>query len=136
MTNDEHLEGLLGELERAVMDAVWDRGEASVRQVHEALAVERDLAYTTVMTVMSRLSQKGVLQREKRGRAYVYSAAQGNPNGFLESQALARVRALLDQFGDLAVAAFVGELQQGHSERLAALKSIMPEGEESDGNER
>ena len=70
----------LGDLERAVMDEVWaaaDRGAAavSVREVHEQLAASRDLAYTTVMTVMGRLSDKGLLTREKAGRAFRYSAA-------------------------------------------------------------
>ena len=70
----------LGDLERAVMDQVWaaaDRGAAavSVREVHEQLAGSRDLAYTTVMTVMGRLSDKGLLTREKAGRAFRYSAA-------------------------------------------------------------
>lgn len=70
----------LGDLERAVMDQVWaaaDRGAAtvSVREVHERLAGSRDLAYTTVMTVMGRLSDKSLLTREKAGRAFRYAAA-------------------------------------------------------------
>ena len=136
MTTEGHFEGLLGDLERAVMVAVWDRGEASVREVHEALLVDRSLAYTTVMTVMSRLAEKGVLRREKRGRMYIYRAAQVNPSGFLESQAHLKVRALLDQFGDLAVAAFVDELQEGDEERLAALESLLRDDEDSTTGER
>ena len=47
----------LGELERAVMDQLWCMPEAqTVRQVHEALSARRDLAYTTVMTVLQRLA--------------------------------------------------------------------------------
>lgn len=56
------------------MNVVWQRGDATVEQVRAALAPQRDPAYTTVMTVMSRLATKGVLEREKRGRAYVYRA--------------------------------------------------------------
>ncbi|QWF81225.1 BlaI/MecI/CopY family transcriptional regulator [Amycolatopsis sp. CA-230715] len=67
--------GRLGELERAVMDALWDRGEpATVRVVHADLA-ERDLAYTTVMTVLTRLADKGLVRRERDGRAWRYVPA-------------------------------------------------------------
>lgn len=70
----------LGELERAVMEAVWaaaDEGRPSVavREVHEALARTRTIAYTTVMTVMGRLTDAGLLSQERSGRAYRYAAA-------------------------------------------------------------
>lgn len=132
MERNESVAGLLGELEGAVMNVVWSLGEVRVRQVHEALRPERDLAYTTVMTVMSRLAEKGVLERERRGRAYVYRAAQTGREGFLRRQAHTRVRALLDQFGDLAVAAFVGELSEGDAERLAELVERLAEAVEAD----
>ncbi|MFY1695911.1 MULTISPECIES: BlaI/MecI/CopY family transcriptional regulator [unclassified Solwaraspora] len=68
----------LGDLERAVMDVLWDRdpaaGPATVRDVAEALQ-ERDLAYTTVMTVLDRLAGKGMVSRERAGRAWQYQPA-------------------------------------------------------------
>lgn len=65
----------LGELERAVMDVLWDHGRpAAVREVVVALA-ERDPAYTTVMTVLDRLAKKGFVDRERDGRAWRYTAA-------------------------------------------------------------
>lgn len=65
----------LGDLERAVMDVLWDRSTpASVREVAEALQ-ERDLAYTTVMTVLDRLAGKGMVEREREGRAWSYRPA-------------------------------------------------------------
>jgi predicted transcriptional regulator len=70
----------LGELERAVMDTVWQaqaegRSPVSVRTVHDELSRSRDLAYTTVMTVMGRLADSGLLTQERSGRAYLYAAA-------------------------------------------------------------
>ncbi|MDN5727448.1 MAG: BlaI/MecI/CopY family transcriptional regulator [Propionibacteriales bacterium] len=69
----------LGELERAVLDRLWaaDR-PLSVRDVHTSLAGERDLAYTTVMTVLDRMAKKGLVQRERAaaGRAWWYHATQ------------------------------------------------------------
>jgi predicted transcriptional regulator len=63
----------LGRLESAVMEILWARGEARVQEVVEAL--DRGLAYTTVMTTMDRLFKKGLLERTKQERAYVYRAA-------------------------------------------------------------
>jgi predicted transcriptional regulator len=65
----------LGDLEADIMSAVWEKKRATVQDVQEALVPRRALAYTTVMTVMSRLAEKGLLERIKEGRAYVYTAA-------------------------------------------------------------
>ncbi|MEO3870619.1 BlaI/MecI/CopY family transcriptional regulator [Nonomuraea sp. B12E4] len=63
----------LGELESTIMDRMWsNRRPASVRDVLEDLRREREIAYTTVMTVMDKLHTKGLLRREPVGRAYVY----------------------------------------------------------------
>jgi BlaI family transcriptional regulator, penicillinase repressor len=67
---------VFGELEQAVMDVLWESPTAlSVRDVQAAVAGERELAYTTVMTVMDRLAKKGQLLRELDGRAWRYSPA-------------------------------------------------------------
>jgi len=66
-----------GELESAIMDVVWadDRGYL-VREVRERMCYGRAVAYTTVMTVLNILYGKGVLRREKQGRAWRYWAAE------------------------------------------------------------
>ncbi|WP_018218537.1 BlaI/MecI/CopY family transcriptional regulator [Salinispora vitiensis] len=69
----------LGELERAVMDVLWDLSPGRtdglmVREVVDALA-GRELAYTTVLTVLDRLAGKGMVRREREGRAWRYQAA-------------------------------------------------------------
>ncbi len=66
-----------GELEAAVMGILWSRPEwLSVRDVHEVLSADRDLAYTTVMTVLDRLAKKGLAIRELDGRAWLYHPAR------------------------------------------------------------
>ena len=65
----------LGELERAIMDVLWDSTEPlTVRQVGLRL-INRDLAHTTVMTVLDRLAKKGFARRQRDGRAWRYQAA-------------------------------------------------------------
>jgi predicted transcriptional regulator len=64
---------VLGPLETEIMQILWQEGTSTVKKVHRKLAQQRDIAYTTVMTTMSRLADKGMLQRERDGLAYVYT---------------------------------------------------------------
>src|ERR1700751_4016103 len=68
----------LGELERAVMDHLWSSPEPqTVRQVHEALSAQRDLAYTTIMTVLQRLAKKKLVVQHRDDRAHRYATTRG-----------------------------------------------------------
>lgn len=69
---EQGLTHIFGELEARLVEAVWDLKEANVQQVIDHLG--GDLNYKTTMTVLNRLVEKGVLQRHKSGRAFVYSA--------------------------------------------------------------
>ncbi|TMR95794.1 BlaI/MecI/CopY family transcriptional regulator [Nonomuraea basaltis] len=63
----------LGDLESAIMDRLWSyHRPASVRDVLEDLRRDREIAYTTVMTVMDKLYKKGLLKRHPQGKAYIY----------------------------------------------------------------
>ncbi|GAB2565736.1 transcriptional regulator [Paractinoplanes abujensis] len=98
----------LGDLEREVMTQLWDAGEPlTVRQVHERLSRQRDLAYTTVMTVLDRLAKKGVVLQQKADRAYKYAAAQSREE-MTASVMLDALSSSDDQ--DAALAHFVGQL--------------------------
>jgi predicted transcriptional regulator len=94
-----------GPLENEVMEAVWRAGEpVAVRDVVGKLNEQRvdPLAYTTVMTVMSRLADKEVLSRRKVGRGYLYEANAPDAAGIA-------VKDVLRAYGDVAVAHFVDE---------------------------
>ena len=68
---------VLGLQELQIMNLVWDRGRVTVRDVYEALRARRQVAYTTVMTMMNILDQKGFLKRVPGGdRAFVYEPAR------------------------------------------------------------
>lgn len=66
---------VLGELEAEVMEEIWLRNPCSVRDIYEALRLKKNIAYTTVMTIMSRLADKGLLLKEKEGAAFIYRPA-------------------------------------------------------------
>ena len=62
----------LAPLELDCMNTLWPIGQATVREIRDLLAARRPRAYTTIMTIMDRLARKGVVERVKTGRAYVY----------------------------------------------------------------
>ncbi|MDA2810780.1 BlaI/MecI/CopY family transcriptional regulator [Nocardiopsis sp. RSe5-2] len=105
----------LGDLERAVMEVLWQRSEPmTVREVGRALA-ERDLAHTTVMTVLDRLAKKGVVDRAREGRAWRYRPAASREDYVSELMFDA-----LGQTGDrdAALAAFVRSMSDEEAEAL------------------
>jgi BlaI family penicillinase repressor len=65
----------LAPFELDCMNALWPLGEATVKQVQESLMARRPRAYTTIMTILDRLAQKGIVTRRKSGRAYLYRAS-------------------------------------------------------------
>jgi predicted transcriptional regulator len=65
----------LGETEMEILNHVWSLGEASVSDVQEKIKEYREIAYTTVMTIMKNLADKNFLKYRKEGRSYIYSAA-------------------------------------------------------------
>lgn len=87
------------------MQALWkSREPLTVRAVLDRVNVQREppLAYTTIMTVLSRLAEKGIVRRHAQGRGFAYEAAVTDPAGIA-------VREVLRDFGDAAVAQFVDE---------------------------
>lgn len=93
------------------MEDVWEHGESSVGEVLERIndAGRRKLAYNTVMSVMARLAEKGILERERHGRAFRYHPAFSRTE-FIRVQAAEAASELFDEFGDAALAGFVDEI--------------------------
>ncbi|MCK5413615.1 MAG: BlaI/MecI/CopY family transcriptional regulator [Candidatus Pacebacteria bacterium] len=100
---------LLGELETGIMETIWRKKEASVRDVLECLQKKRKIAYTTVMTVMSRLYDKKILKRRiNDSGAYVYSPICKNKQEFLLSSSRKAIDNLVQNFGEeIAVSQFL-----------------------------
>jgi predicted transcriptional regulator len=117
------LRKILGELELAVMESVWQRGQATVRDVHEDLA-DRDLAYTTVMTVMTRLAQKGLLEKQRDGAAFVYQAPL-SADELLRSSVRDVLAGLLTDFAQPTMSEFVETLKTDSAERIDELKKLV-----------
>lgn len=115
----------LGDLEQAVMDVLWtdDTGQGlTVREVSDRLT-GRDLAYTTVMTVLSRLEAKGVTSRERDGRAWRYRPASSRES--LTAQAMRSP--LHDLSSADRQAAILHFLAEASADDLEAVRAAMAE---------
>ena len=109
----------LSDLEHQVMQAVWAVASCSVETVHKAASRERDLKEVTVRTVLRRLEQKGHLQHEAAGRAYIYSAVEAP-----RSLAARAVRHILDRFCNGSVEELVSGLVEADVLSEAELKAL------------
>ena len=115
----------LHELETEIMEEMWGRAEATVRDVQTALnaRAEKTRAYTTLLTVMTRLDGKGLLTRRRAGRYDVYAATLSREE-YLAARAEASVEALVEDFGDLALAHFARHIQGLDHQRLETLRRL------------
>ena len=110
----------LGELEAVLMDRMWSiDGTATVREVWEQLRRQREIAYTTVMSTLDNLHRKGLLVRERDGRAYRYrpAATRAQYRAELMQQALGR-----DDDDEAVLTHFVGQLGR---EQLTQLQAVV-----------
>lgn len=114
----------IGPLETKVMEIIWQNGQMSVRDVAEAMKSEGEPAYTTVMTIMNRLVEKGFLERVTSGRAYLYTAKVSR-EAYSELRARLQARGLIEQFGEVAVAQFAAELKDVDPERARRLGDLL-----------
>ena len=115
---------VLGPLETEVMGIIWDGGEVTVRDVYDQLRAHRPIAYTTVMTTMSRLAEKGFLSRVEDQQAHRYSALLTR-----DSYARSTVKSVMDwlvgQFQEPTVAYFVDKLDRDDPELIDSLREAI-----------
>jgi len=121
----EGLRTSLFDLEAEIMEVVWGQRweEFAVADVHEWLEKSREIAYTTVMTTVSRLANKELLTRRKDGRRYLYQPAMSRSD-FIESMTREVLRSLPPVGQETAVALLVervAEADHGELDRLEAL---------------
>jgi len=115
---------VLGPLEAEIMRLVWKKGPCTVRQIHRVLAGRRDIAYTTVMTTMSRLSDKGMLDRSRQGMAYLYQPAMTKPE-FDQWVLRSVLSGLLEAYDKRTLDCLVEFLSQERPEQLEHLRQVL-----------
>lgn len=115
----------LGPLERRVMEQLWMRGPQTVADILEALnrTSQRQLAYTTVMTILVRLTDKEYVSRAQTGRIYTYRAA-------MDERALAatvgrkELSRLIERYGAVSLARFAEDLPASSSVLAERLRQL------------
>lgn len=107
------------------MAEIWSRGESTVRDVLDGLnaRAEKTRAYTTVMTVMSRLAEKDLLVRHRSGKTDHYAAALSRAE-YDERRAAGEVADLVDAYGDTVLVHFARSIQQLDPERRRELRRL------------
>jgi predicted transcriptional regulator len=126
--NESEVPPALHALERDVMEEVWRRGEASVREVMDALNDRggRARAYTTYMTIMARLSRKHLLARRRTGKTDLYRPEYTREE-YADRCAQAAVQSLVDEYGGVALAHIAREMVNLDPSRRHALERLARE---------
>ncbi|MEV4894382.1 BlaI/MecI/CopY family transcriptional regulator [Nonomuraea sp. NPDC055795] len=116
---------LLGPLEGRIMRAVWDGAVGEEFVVRQVQTLMPELAYTTVMTTLRRLADKGLLaaQAEAGRKAHTYRAAL-TPQGHLSRASAREAAEVVQRYGPAALAAFAAQLDQLTPEQLARLREL------------
>lgn len=123
--NTPHKLPHLGPLERKIMQIFWDYPCSTVRSVQEQLLIDGDkLAYTTVMTIMTRLVEKQLLKREMKGNKYCYKPIQSKQK-FVKNLVHKTMNTFVNRFGQDAVLAFLDEAEKlSPSEKDKLIKEL------------
>jgi BlaI family penicillinase repressor len=114
----------LAPLELECMNTLWPMGEGTVREIRDRLAPRRPRAYTTIMTIMDRLARKGVVERHKVGRAYLY-----RPNLSAEDARAQALGQVVENFFGGSKEAMIAQLRGG----LPAARVALAQGAASGG---
>jgi predicted transcriptional regulator len=113
----------LGDLEGAVLEALWERGPLTTPAVYEAVGRPRELAYTTILTVLQRLTKKGLVTRKEDGKAHTYSPAwERDEYNRRRAHALA---AEVVPLGAAGMAAFLAEAERLDPDVVATLRKAL-----------
>lgn len=116
----------LSELEQEIMDIVWELESCTVRDVLARFSEKRKLAYTTVMTIMGRLAEKGVLSRKPDGVSYLYYPKVSKEH-FVARSVHNVFTAAVNSLGQEAVTHFVKEIQKLSPQKRQELLKVLDE---------
>ncbi len=115
---------VLGPLETDIMRLLWQDKRSTVKKIHRMLSTQREIAYTTVMTTMSRLAEKGVLNRHREGLAYVYTPAISEDE-FIEMVVRQVLDGLLEDYSEMAITYMVDYLATHKPDELGYLQKAL-----------
>lgn len=123
-TEEHGIRAWLFDLEADVMEFAWRNSHVTVADVHEELESSREIAYTTVMTTMSRLHDKGLLARERDGKRYIYLATLSR-DAFLKRMADEVFDSLAEAGLDSVASLLAHRVEEADDEELDRLEELI-----------
>ncbi|MBT2666966.1 BlaI/MecI/CopY family transcriptional regulator [Peribacillus simplex] len=114
------LNRFFGPLEANIMEYLWGKDEQSIKSVQQSLELDKPINFNTVMTVMNRLVEKGILEKRSEGRLSLFRPVQSKAE-FLEEQSKKLTENLLDEFGGAVISHMLDAMKdadQGLIEKL------------------
>lgn len=117
---------VLGELESEIMTIIWSQKIVSVKDVNGILAARRKIAYTTVMTIMTRLANKGVLVRRLNGTSYLYQPKISREQ-FIARAVHGIFSSAVSTLGEEVLTHFMKEIQKISPKKRQQLLKILEE---------
>lgn len=125
----------LGDLEADVMEIIWAKERATVRDVYQEMLKGRDIAYTTVMSTMSNLAKKGILYQEKQDAAYIYVPKVAKSE-FAKKMVSEVLDGLLDGFSEPLLANLASLPKTAEANKVVSeIKQMLDEDDEGQDNE-
>jgi predicted transcriptional regulator len=110
----------LSNLEQEIMDVIWRLEECTVRDVIKARAGQKNLAYTTIATIVDRLYSKSIVKRVQKGKQYVYIPLISKEE-FGKNVAATFIQRFMKNFGDVAIASFAESIDELPDKKRASL---------------
>ncbi|WP_025785282.1 BlaI/MecI/CopY family transcriptional regulator [Sporosarcina sp. D27] len=124
--NESGLNRFFGPLEAKILDVLWNDGERTIKEVQQVLDKEKPTNFNTVMTVMNRLTEKGVLQKRSEGRSSLYKPVTSR-NEFLNTQSKEMTNELMEEFGTVVVSHMLDALEDVDDDLVAQLEQKIKE---------
>ncbi|MBO2535662.1 MULTISPECIES: BlaI/MecI/CopY family transcriptional regulator [Rummeliibacillus] len=124
--HESGLNRFFGPLEAKIMDILWNHDEMTIKEVQHILEKDKTKNFNTVMTVMNRLVEKGILQKRTEGRSSLYKPVQSRDE-FLNVQSKEMTTELMDEFGNVVVSHMLDALEDVDDELVAKLEMKIKE---------
>ncbi|MFJ7934678.1 BlaI/MecI/CopY family transcriptional regulator [Sporosarcina sp. NPDC096371] len=124
--NESGLNRFFGPLEAKIMDVLWNDVEMTIKEVQQVLEQEKLMNFNTIMTVMNRLVDKGILQKRTEGRSSMYKPVQSRIE-FLNTQSKEMTNELMDEFGSVVVSHMLDALEDVDDDLVAKLEAKIKE---------
>jgi len=123
---------MLGSVERPVLEALWEKGSLTGRELYEEVRRSKALAYTTVLTTVGRMVKKGSVKRKKVGGLYYYEPAMIRSE-FERQSASAVIKGIFEISSGYAVSAFVDTISEWDESKLNEIVGIIEKRRKAEG---